>query len=136
MPIIKRILLVDDNEADNVYHEIVLRRAGFDGRVDVCESGQAALDYLQRSAQWPELILIDINMPGMDGFAFVTAAAPMLQGCAIALVMLTSSGAVQDRQRAQALTTISGYLVKPLTAAMARQLLQPPFTVVAGDTCN
>src|SRR5882757_8136909 len=136
MPTIKRILLVDDNEADNVYHEIVLRRAGFDGRVDVCESGQAALDYLQRSAQWPELILIDINMPGMDGFGFVAAVTTLLQGRAITLVMLTSSGAAQDRQRAKSLATISDYLVKPLTVEAASKLLQRPVSVVADDTCN
>ena len=43
MTIPQRFILVDDNEADNVYHEIMIRRAGFTGEVRVFESGAEAL---------------------------------------------------------------------------------------------
>src|SRR5690349_1071162 len=69
----KTILLVDDNEADNVYHQIILRRSELVGDVMVTESAVSAMHYLQHvTKQWPHLILVDVNMPGMDGFAFVS----------------------------------------------------------------
>lgn len=124
MTIIKRILLVDDNEADNVFHEIILRRAGYTGVVTVCESAHKALEYLQRfQDQLPDLMLVDINMPGMDGFGFAERIAAAYKPRSIGLLMLTSSNAQRDVERAKQLPIISGFIVKPLTAEIAAQLL-------------
>lgn len=129
MTTIRRILLVDDNEADNVFHEIMLRRAGYTGSMAVCESGQAALDYLRGCGdRFPELILVDINMPGMDGFTFVERSAALLQSSRTSLIMLTSSNAHNDIERARTQPLITGYIVKPLTADTAIQLLQGNYT--------
>lgn len=129
MIISERILLVDDNEADNIYHEIMLRRAGYAGAVVVCESGEAALDYLRSHPdQLPELILLDINMPGMDGFEFAQCATPYLTGGDTAtIVMLTSSASETDRRKAQELPIIRGYIIKPLTEGTAVELLAGNF---------
>jgi len=129
MLISRRVLLVDDNEADNVYHEIVLRRAGYVGEVVICESGEAALEYLQVNVdQPPELVLLDINMPGMDGFEFARQATPYLTGAATAtVVMLTSSASDADRRKAKALPVIRGYIIKPLTEYTAAELLAGRF---------
>jgi CheY-like chemotaxis protein len=129
MIISQRILLVDDNDADNVYHEIVLRRAGYSGEIIVCESGEAALDYLRANLdQPPELVLLDINMPGMDGFEFARAATPYLTGAATAtVVMLTSSASEADRRKAKSLEVIRGYIIKPLTEQTAGELLAGRF---------
>jgi CheY-like chemotaxis protein len=129
MLISQRILLVDDNDADNVYHEIVLRRAGYTGEVIVCESGEAALEYLRdHPDQPPELVLLDINMPGMDGFEFARTATPYLTGAATAtVVMLTSSASEADRLKAKSLAVIRGYIIKPLTELTAAELLAGRF---------
>lgn len=124
MTTIKRILLVDDNEADNVFHEIILRRAGYTGVVTVCDSAQMALDYLQRDpARLPDLILLDINMPGMDGFMFARRVAAALAKPWMPVMILTSSNAQRDRDQARELAIVSGYIVKPLTVEAAAQLL-------------
>jgi CheY-like chemotaxis protein len=127
--ILQRILLVDDNEADNVYHEIVLRRAGYTGEVVVCESGEEALDYLRTHTDHPpDLVLLDINMPGMDGFEFARSATPYLTGSATAtVVMLTSSASDEDRRKAKSLAVIRGYIIKPLTEYTAGELLAGRF---------
>lgn len=129
MTISKRILLVDDNEADNVYHEIMLRRAGFSGDVVICESGEAALEYLRTHTDaLPELVLLDINMPGMDGFEFAQSATQyLLGGDTATIVMLTSSASETDRRRAQELPVIRGYIIKPLTERTATDLLAGKF---------
>jgi len=65
----QRFILIDDNEADNVYHEIMIRRAGFGGEVLVFESGIDALAFFVKDhLELPTCIFLDINMPMMDGF--------------------------------------------------------------------
>lgn len=126
---IERVLLIDDSEADNVFHEIVLRRAGFAGQIAVCESGQAALDFLNAApGNLPDMLLLDINMPGMNGFAFLELAAPLLRPQRSAtVVMLSSSSMPADRSRAEAMVEVAGYLTKPLTVTAAAALLAGEF---------
>lgn len=126
MAIPERFILVDDNEADNVYHEIMIRRAGFTGEVLVFESGAQALDFLGRDALTaPTCLFLDINMPQMDGFEFARLAQPLLQDKPTMLVMmLTSSDAAQDQKRASQMPLIQGFVTKPLTRERVRAMLE------------
>lgn len=126
MTIPQRFILVDDNEADNVYHEIMIRRAGFTGEVRVFESGAEALDFLRSDPlALPTCLFLDINMPQMDGFEFARQAQPLLQDKPTMLVMmLTSSDAPQDRLRASGMPVIQGFVTKPLTRERVREMLQ------------
>jgi CheY-like chemotaxis protein len=122
---IERIVLVDDSEPDNVFHEIVLRRAGFSGDLHVFQRAAAALDYLRKLPDGPVcLVLLDINMPGMDGWQFIEAARPLLQNKpTVLLVMLTSSPAPEDRDRARGTDAVRGYITKPLAVDSAARML-------------
>jgi len=124
----RRVLLVDDNESDNVFHEIMLRKAGFDGEIIAFETGVDALAFLRSdSLELPTFIFLDINMPMMNGFEVAQEAEPLIAGKpTIILVMLTSSGSSLDRERAAAIPVIHGFLTKPLTVEEARRLLQQP----------
>lgn len=126
MAIPQRFILVDDNEADNVYHEIMIRRAGFAGEVLVFESGAEALDFLGSDPLTaPTCLFLDINMPQMDGFEFARLAQPLLQDKPTMLVMmLTSSDAAQDQTRASQMPLIQGFVTKPLTRERVRALLE------------
>ncbi len=126
MAIPQRFILVDDNEADNVYHEIMIRRAGFTGEVLVFESGAEALDFLGSDPlTMPTCLFLDINMPQMDGFEFARLAQPLLQDKPTMLVMmLTSSDAAQDQTRASRMPLIQGFVTKPLTRERVRAMLE------------
>lgn len=126
MTIPERFILVDDNEADNVYHEIMIRRAGFTGEVHIFESGADALAFLREDPLTvPTCLFLDINMPQMDGFEFARQARPLLQDKpAMLVMMLTSSDAPQDRLRAGDMPLIQGFVTKPLTRERVRAMLQ------------
>lgn len=125
MPTPERFILIDDSEADNVYHEIMIRRAGFQGEVLIFDNGPSALDFLRGDPLTkPTCIFLDINMPLVDGFEVATQATPLLAGKPTTmLLMLTSSGAPQDRQRASQLPVIQGFVTKPLTTEMVRDMI-------------
>ena len=122
-----RIFLIDDNEMDNIFHEVILRRSGFTGEVLAFEHAQLALDYLQADeTHAPTLIFLDINMPGMDGFEFAGKAEVLLPRALSAtttIVMLSSSSAGPDKEKAAGISAISGFIVKPLIEQQARELV-------------
>ena len=121
----ERFILIDDNEADNVYHEIVIRRAGFTGEVLVFENGIDALKcFASDDSVVPTCVFLDINMPMMDGFEVAEKAGPVLESKpTFILVMLTSSGNPLDRERARSMKSIKGYVTKPLDLAKVKDLL-------------
>ena len=121
----ERFILIDDNEADNVYHEIMIRRAGFQGEICIFESGPDALAFFEKDPlRVPSCIFLDINMPMMDGFETAELATPMLiDKPSVLLLMLTSSGSPTDRERAATLPVIKGYVTKPLDVPTVQGLM-------------
>jgi CheY-like chemotaxis protein len=123
----RRIILIDDSEADNLFHQIMIRRAGFEGEIRMFENSVEALDFLRADTQEePTCILLDINMPVLNGFELAEKATPLLKGKpTMVVVMLTSSHSPEDQARAQRIDIIRGYVSKPLTVALVSQMLHP-----------
>jgi two-component system sensor histidine kinase/response regulator len=109
------VLVVDDSATNRSILEVYLRSQGL--RVELAESGPEALAVMHAAARNGvpfELVVLDCNMPGMDGIDLATAirAAPGLR--AARLVMLTSSG---DERAAAQEVGIAHYLTKPVRRA-------------------
>ena len=110
------VLLVED---DDVAAEAVMRslqRAKIDTPVIWVEDGQAALDVLResdecRKAPRPRIVLLDLNMPRMNGFEFLEAIRADERLKDEVVFVLTTSSADTDRNRAYN-ENVAGYMVK------------------------
>jgi CheY-like chemotaxis protein len=96
-----QILVVDDDDADALLISEALGSAERQATVERVADGQEALDYLRRkgrfaSAHRPDLILLDLNMPRMDGRETLAAIKTDEDLKAIPVVILTTSGATPD----------------------------------------
>lgn len=100
------LLVIDDSLTTRSLQETVLQSAGF--TVDLACSGKEGLEMLDRRAY--SLILVDVEMPGMDGFTFVEElrTGPHSK---LPVIMVTSRNSREDRQRAQTVG-VQGYVVK------------------------
>ncbi len=121
------ILLVDDSDADNFLHRLVIEESGRARAVEAVRDGQAALTHLQRArrgeATPPQLVLLDINMPVLDGWGFLEAAQAdgLLDGTVTVVAMLSTTSDPRERARAGRYPFVQDFLTKPLTAdALAR----------------
>ncbi|MEY3253298.1 MAG: hypothetical protein RL227_2271, partial [Pseudomonadota bacterium] len=115
------VLLVDDSEPDRLFASIVLGRSGRPLEVREFESAADALAELATAPQPPTIILLDINMPGMDGFDFLRAfeQLPEERRRGTSVVMLSSSPLDSDRDRALSHASVKDYMVKPLSVQQA-----------------
>ncbi|GAB3637886.1 response regulator [Hymenobacter arcticus] len=128
------VLLVDDDPTTNYLNKLLLTRMGVAQQVLVAENGEQALRTLDQTctapptAACPRLILLDMNMPVLNGLAFLEAYAqmPLARQQAIVIVMLTTSLHPVDLHRAEQLP-IAGFLNKPLTKEKVTALLEEHF---------
>jgi CheY-like chemotaxis protein len=129
------IMLIDDDEPTNFLNTALLEETDCTERVEVAQSGEAALDYLRKAGDQdprfplPNLIFLDLNMPAMDGWEFLSFYNVLLrtQKAEVIVVMLTTSLNPEDEIKAQQMPAISGFRCKPLTRAMLDSLLRVYF---------
>jgi PAS domain S-box-containing protein len=114
-----RVLLVEDNP--DAAESMTLLLEGLGHQIRVVPDGPTALSTAQ--ADVPDLMLVDIGLPGMDGFEVVRRAKrdPALRGTTV--VALTGYGSLEDRRRALA-AGFDHYLVKPIDLAALRGVIE------------
>ncbi len=103
------ILVVEDNLANQLLTTSVLIRDGFE--TDVADCAEDALVSIK--ARRPDLILMDVQLPGMDGLTFAQSLRSVPEAAGVPVVALTSHAMRGDRERAMAAGCV-GYLSKPI----------------------
>ncbi|WP_216321153.1 response regulator [Deinococcus aestuarii] len=119
----RRILLVDDNPHDVELALNAFQEGGDGHEVQVAGSGSEALAALRCTKSLPDLILLDLKMPHMDGLAVLDAIRSEVATRDIPVVMLTTSGEDRDIQASYA-HGASAYVVKPLDFGQFQEAVQ------------
>ena len=124
------VLLVDDDSTNNFLNELLFQQLDITDRLITAEDGARALDIIENAApaDEPALILLDVNMPGMGGIAFLEAyrRLPQSQRGATVVIMLTTTMDANDLSRLEELN-IAGLVSKPLTKEKIDNILQLHF---------
>lgn len=123
-----RVLLIDDDRTANFLHQLLLQQTlRVAEHVLVAENGLQALAQLGPDAVAPQLILLDLNMPVMNGWEFLAAyqQLPPVTPRPL-LVLLSSSDHDLARARAQQLP-VDAFLAKPLTREKVQTLFNQYF---------
>jgi CheY-like chemotaxis protein len=106
-----RILVVDDEQDSILPVTTALAQAGYD--VVTAKDGWEGLAWARRSK--PDLVLLDVKMPQMDGWTFMKFVRAHRDLASIPVIFLTGSGSAEDRERGRRLGA-EGYLLKPVKA--------------------
>jgi CheY-like chemotaxis protein len=130
---LKCIMLIDDNSDDNFFHEREIKKSNPSTIVITRDTGKDALEYLKSHKYGganPDLIFLDINMPGMNGWEFLKEYNLLdkgLQSKAL-IIMLTTSDNPDDKIKAKAFSFVSDYITKPLTKEIVNVIVARYFT--------
>jgi len=105
------ILVVDDNLVVQRVVELTLRKAGYD--VTTLSQPREVLRVLSENSF--DLVIMDINMPEMDGISLLSAIRQQEQGDRIPVIMFTASSWDDDRRRAES-AGADAYITKPISS--------------------
>ena len=127
---LNHILIIDDDHINNLFSQIILEDADVSNMISVCHSVHEALDFLRAAevtgdTAFPDLILLDISMPSMDGFDFLDRyyALGYNERHQTFISMFTSSDKEDYLQQARKYDVVVGFISKPLSVPALHSLL-------------
>jgi CheY-like chemotaxis protein len=130
---LNHILLIDDDSINNFINEKLLTKLNIAEKISITLNGEEAINFLNNlcgnsQPPCPELILLDINMPVMDGFEFLEQYKKLdfPDKQSVVIVMLTTSTNPNDTKRL-AETGAAGYISKPLTEQKITEVIEKHF---------
>lgn len=133
MPIINCVLLIDDDDVNNFINARILKKLSITEDIKVCPNGEEGLRHLHHlashSEEFPDLILLDINMPVMDGFEFLDRFSSLdFKEKRPVVIMLTTSSNEKDLHQLNQYPHVAGYLNKPLNEGKFMAIFQKYFS--------
>ncbi|MHA4738706.1 response regulator [Dyadobacter sp. MSC1_007] len=120
-----KILLVDDDKIMLFLHDTFLKRSGIVCDTVLCGNGKEALDYLDNYER-PEttfLVLLDINMPVMNGWEFLKTIRSRPYLARVLIVMVSSATEETEKARAFTFAQVIDYQQKPLNIESCKRII-------------
>lgn len=129
METLHHILLIDPDEASNLINRTLLKKSFITDHIHITQNGREAIQFLTHTVTpFPELILLDINMPKMDGFEFLDYWKNNNFTGKSRIVIYTSSARSEDIARMRQYEDVIAYLEKPLNNTKIAKLLDLIYT--------
>ena len=125
------LLLVEDDDVDAMIIKRAIKDLKLDCKIQRAENGLAALEILKNTANGISLIILDLNMPLMDGFEFLEKIKEREEFINIPVVVFSTSNYTGDRQLCLELGA-KEYFVKPVGFDEYKEMLK----VMTTYTCN
>ncbi len=124
--------MVDDEEAVNFLNKTILRKQGVSDKILDFQRAEDAINYLKKMEDPDEkiLVLLDINMPIMNGWDFLRSYESMRLNEKInpVIIMLTSSIDPYDYEKAKSFEFVNDYRTKPLNDSTTEGIIQKFFS--------
>lgn len=122
------LLVIDDDDINIFIIKKIVEKTGYAVNMVSKNNGQVAIDYLHsitnEQSIFPDLILIDINMPILNGWEFLEAYDKLAITNNPDMYMLSSSVYENDIEKAKTFKSIKGFISKPLTIDRLAELLR------------
>lgn len=122
------LLVIDDDEINIFIIKKIVDKTGYDVNTVSKNNGQVAIDYinsvLDNDESFPDIILIDINMPILNGWDFIEAYEKLSIPSKVDVYMLSSSVYENDIERAKSYRSVKGFISKPLSIERLSELLK------------
>ncbi len=126
----KNILLVDDDSIANFLIERIVQSTGLARKIVKALNGKEALKVFTESSgsSLPEVVLLDLNMPIMNGFEFLQAYRNLEfdEKDSVLIILVTSSNNPEDLEKAREMG-IKYYLTKPVSADTIKGIILKEF---------
>jgi CheY-like chemotaxis protein len=126
---INNLWVVDDDEIYRFAINIIINRSGIADQISYFGNGQVAIntfiENMGEPEQLPDLILLDLNMPVLDGWQFLDAVSKLLPSLLkkVNIFLVSSSNDEEDFERARTLPEVIDMIVKPLTVKTLNEIL-------------
>lgn len=115
----KKVLIVDDDHVILMIHKLKIMKTGVDLTPLQFLNGQTALDHIieYNEVENSFIVLLDINMPVMNGWEFLDSIQKMALKCQVKVAIVTSSVDQADQEKAKMYSQVFSYITKPVNEA-------------------